>query len=82
MLLEKEIQSTQTQTDSGKLFTCVFLQQFVNTRLDVECTVMGHKIPALKLFESLQVSLTTAVCYIEQDGKAATLYTSIQEVLG
>jgi hypothetical protein len=81
MLMETEIKSTQTQTDSSKLFTCVFFQQFVNTRLDVPCTVMGQRIPALKFFEPKQVSVFTTVCYIEQDGISTNLYTFIQEVL-
>jgi len=73
---------TQTQKDSGKLLTCVFFQQFVNTRLDVECPVLEHKIPALKLFEPMHFTLITTAYYIEQDGISATLHTSIQEVLG
>jgi hypothetical protein len=81
MLMEAEIQSTQTQTDSSKLFTCVFFQQFVSTWLNVQCTLMGQSIPALKFFEPKQVTLFTTLCYFEQDGTAATLYTSIQEVL-
>jgi len=37
MLVEKEIQSTQTQKDSGKLLNCVFFQQFV--KLEVDCLI-------------------------------------------
>jgi hypothetical protein len=81
-MVEKEIQSTQTQKDSGKLLACVFFQQYVNTRLDVESTVVEHKIPTLKIFEPTQLTLITTACYIEQDGIAANLYTSIHEVIG
>jgi energy-converting hydrogenase Eha subunit C len=64
------------------MLTCIFFQQFVNTSVDVECPVLGHKIPSLKLFESMHATLIATAYYIDQVGISATLYTSIQEVLG